>query len=174
MPQIGYRRWPLDERDNVGGSASARVSILQAMDTAAESGRISVGVSLDIGGLFARPWYGDLMRAARTLAPERPEVAVAMAQMSVEAYVELAWRRCCGNTARARPRYRPKWTCCPGSTFAGKKHGIVGANSPVTPFNRLLRGPRTSKPSSCETSSSIAGSGRIRKTRPTRSSAAPS
>lgn len=56
----------------------------------AEQGRIPVGRSLNVEALFARPWYGDLMRAARTLAPERPEAAVVMAQMSVEAFVEVA------------------------------------------------------------------------------------
>jgi hypothetical protein len=55
-----------------------------------ESGRTAVTASFNVGALFERPWYGDLIRAARTLASDRAEAAIAMAQMSVEAFVEVA------------------------------------------------------------------------------------
>lgn len=91
------------------------------MADGAESGRITVGVSLNVGTLFVRPWYGDLVRAARTLTPERPEAAAAMAQMSVEAFVEVALSALLRRQGKSEADVETEMNALPGFNFRHKE-----------------------------------------------------
>lgn len=70
-----------------------------------EAGLTSVGRSFPLSALFPQPeWYGDLIRTARSVYEEQPEIAIVISQIAVETYVELALAALLRNEGKSDPQ----------------------------------------------------------------------